>query len=38
MDKLVTDPREVERLAEDKEDENWDFGGLGWFPRKRKRH
>jgi len=25
MDELVTDPREVGRLAEEREDENWDF-------------
>jgi len=31
MDRLVTDPRKVERLAEDREDENWDF--RGWIKR-----
>ena len=25
MMNLVTDPQEVERLAEEREDENWDF-------------
>jgi Fe-S-cluster containining protein len=29
MGQLVTDPREVERLAEEREDENWDF--CGWI-------